>query len=174
MQKLAREGLPVKGIEPTWEANRPSIVTPKPAAPAPVAAAATPPAKPAAEAKPAADKLYGFVNYERQALPYRPEAERIKDWDEVHDHSGTPAHAALLHTQASRCMECGTPFCHTSSTGCPLGNLVPEFNDLVHKGRWREALDRLLLTNSFPGELFPSFTSIHIQAYKLCFIACRA
>eukprot|EP00198_Chlamydomonas_reinhardtii_P003746 XP_001693082.1 glutamate synthase, NADH-dependent [Chlamydomonas reinhardtii] len=99
---------------------------------------------------PAADKVRGFVNYDRKPLPYRAEAERIKDWDEVHDHSGTAAHAALLHTQAARCMECGTPFCHTQSTGCPLGNKIPEFNDLVHKGRWREALDRLLETNNFP------------------------
>lgn len=129
MQKLAREGLPVKGISPTWEAGRPTIV---------------------AATAPAADKVRGFVNYDRKPLPYRAEAERIKDWDEVHDHSGTAAHAALLHTQAARCMECGTPFCHTQSTGCPLGNKIPEFNDLVHKGRWREALDRLLETNNFP------------------------
>jgi glutamate synthase (NADPH/NADH) len=47
-------------------------------------------------------------------------------------------------------MECGTPFCHQINTGCPLGNKIPEFNDLVHKGRWREALDRLLETNNFP------------------------
>ncbi|GIL79137.1 hypothetical protein Vretimale_16677 [Volvox reticuliferus] len=144
LQKLAREGMPVKGIKPTWEANRPTIVTPK-------APAVTPaPAVAAAPAGPAADKVRGFVSYDRKPLPYRPEAERIKDWDEVHDHSGTAAHAALLHTQSARCMECGTPFCHTSSTGCPLGNKIPEFNDLVHKGRWREALDRLLETNNFP------------------------
>ncbi|GLI65807.1 hypothetical protein VaNZ11_009430 [Volvox africanus] len=144
LQKLAREGMPVKGIKPTWEANRPTIVTPKvlAATPAPVVAAAP--------AGPAADKVRGFVSYDRKPLPYRPEAERIKDWDEVHDHSGTAAHAALLHTQSARCMECGTPFCHTASTGCPLGNKIPEFNDLVHKGRWREALDRLLETNNFP------------------------
>lgn len=60
----------------------------------------------------------------------------MKDWDEVADQKGTPAHAELLHTQAARCMECGTPFCHTASTGCPLGNKIPEFNDLVHKGGW--------------------------------------
>lgn len=118
MQKLAREGMPVKGIAPTWEANRPTIVMP----------AAT-----AAPAAPAADKVRGFVSYDRKPLPYRPESERIKDWDEVHDHSGTSTHSALLHTQSARCMECGTPFCHTSSTGCPLGNKIPEFNDLVHK-----------------------------------------
>ena len=72
----------------------------------------------------------------RPLLPFRDVAERIKDWDEVADQKGTPAHAELLHTQASRCMECGTPFCHTASTGCPLGNKIPEFNDLVHKGGW--------------------------------------
>ncbi|GFR49656.1 hypothetical protein Agub_g11798 [Astrephomene gubernaculifera] len=138
LNKLAREGLPVKGIAPTWEANRPTIVEPKA------------PASPVVPAGPAADKVRGFVSYDRKPLPYRPEAERIKDWDEVHDHSGTASHAALLHTQSARCMECGTPFCHTSSTGCPLGNKIPEFNDLVHKGRWREALDRLLETNNFP------------------------
>lgn len=58
--------------------------------------------------------------------------------------------ADLLHTQSARCMECGTPFCHQTNTGCPLGNKIPEWNDLVHKGRWREALDRLLETNNFP------------------------
>jgi len=52
--------------------------------------------------------------------------------------------------QSARCMECGTPFCHQLDSGCPLGNKIPEFNDLVHKGRWREALDRLLETNNFP------------------------
>lgn len=56
----------------------------------------------------------------------------------------------LLNTQAARCMECGTPFCHQNSTGCPLGNKIPEWNDLVHKGRWKEALNRLLETNNFP------------------------
>jgi NADPH-dependent glutamate synthase beta subunit-like oxidoreductase len=55
-----------------------------------------------------------------------------------------------LHTQASRCMDCGTPFCHQIHTGCPLGNKIPEFNELVHKGKWHEALDRLLETNNFP------------------------
>ncbi|KAG2492850.1 hypothetical protein HYH03_009004 [Edaphochlamys debaryana] len=139
MQKLAREGLPVKGIAPTWEANRPTIVKPK----APATAGAAP-------AGPVADKNKGFISYDRKPLPYRDVGERMKDWDEVHDHQGTGAHAELLHTQAARCMECGTPFCHTASTGCPLGNKIPEFNDLVHKGRWREALDRLLETNNFP------------------------
>lgn len=67
-------------------------------------------------------------------------------------HAEVPAHekADLLHTQSARCMECGTPFCHQTNTGCPLGNKIPEWNDLVHKGRWRDALDRLLETNNFP------------------------
>ncbi len=93
----------------------------------------------------------GFVTYERKPLSYRPEAERLQDWKEVHASVAPEAREELLHTQTARCMECGTPFCHQASSGCPLGNRIPEFNDLVHKGRWREALDRLLLTNNFPG-----------------------
>lgn len=161
MQKLAREGLPVKGYPPTWEANRPTVVpppspsTPPAAAPVPVSATATP-------AAPYTDKLRGFVQYDRKALPYRPEAERIKDWNEVHDHSGTAAHGALLQTQSARCMECGTPFCHTSSTGCPLGNKIPEFNDLVHKvcsgGSDTRHVARAAETSLFPSKaVFANF-----------------
>ena len=58
--------------------------------------------------------------------------------------------AELLNTQAARCMNCGTPYCLNRTTGCPLGNLIPEWNALVHQGRWQEALDRLLETNNFP------------------------
>jgi glutamate synthase (NADPH/NADH) len=59
-------------------------------------------------------------------------------------------HAELLNTQAARCMDCGTPYCLNNATGCPLGNLIPEWNALVHAGRWQEALARLLETNNFP------------------------
>jgi len=127
LQKEAREGLPVKGMKPTWEANRPTVLPTR-----------------------VADKHKGFLAYERKPLPYRPEFERIKDWKEVHAAVAPEARGDLLHTQAARCMECGTPFCHQAMSGCPLGNKIPEFNDLVHKGRWREALDRLLETNNFP------------------------
>ncbi len=152
MQRLAREGLPVKGYPPTWEANRPTVVPP-PSPSTPPAAAPVPVSATAAPAAPYTDKLRGFVQYDRKALPYRPEAERIKDWNEVHDHSGTAAHGALLQTQSARCMECGTPFCHTSSTGCPLGNKIPEFNDLVHKV-CAGVLERFMLLERPPQILF--------------------
>ncbi|GBG74306.1 hypothetical protein CBR_g18717 [Chara braunii] len=92
-------------------------------------------------------KHRGFVVYEREAAPYRKPEERLKDWGEVMLHEPQPA---LLNTQSARCMDCGTPFCHQGNSGCPLGNKIPEFNELVHQGRWREALDRLLETNNFP------------------------
>ena len=127
LQREAREGLPVKGMKPTWEVGRPSILP-----------------------KRGANKESGFLKYDRKALPYRDVAERLKDWKEVAASLPVEARETQLHTQAARCMECGTPFCHQSHSGCPLGNRIPEFNDLVHKGRWREALDRLLETNNFP------------------------
>jgi NADPH-dependent glutamate synthase beta subunit-like oxidoreductase len=61
-----------------------------------------------------------------------------------------PRDEHLLKTQTARCMDCGVPFCHQDTTGCPLGNKIPEWNELVHRGQWREALDRLLSTNNFP------------------------
>ncbi|CAM6092721.1 unnamed protein product [Calypogeia fissa] len=92
-------------------------------------------------------KLKGFYNYQRESLPYRPVEERLNDWGEVLAQTEQPA---LLKTQSARCMDCGTPFCQQETSGCPLGNKIPEWNDLVHKGRWREALERLLETNNFP------------------------
>ncbi|MCO5549339.1 hypothetical protein L7F22_002808 [Adiantum nelumboides] len=92
-------------------------------------------------------KHRGFVKYEREALPYREPIDRIKDWKEVLEDKRPNT---LLKTQAARCMDCGTPFCHQETSGCPLGNKIPEWNELVHQGRWREALDRLLETNNFP------------------------
>ena len=95
-------------------------------------------------------KLRGFVDYEREPLGYRDPNERLKDWNEVHRHDGAEATKSLLATQSARCMDCGTPFCHQTNTGCPLGNKIPEWNELVHQGRWRDALDRLHETNNFP------------------------
>lgn len=66
-------------------------------------------------------QMRGFLEYERKPLGYRPEAERIQDWKEVHQQLPTAAIADQLHTQAARCMECGTPFCNQNNSGCPLG-----------------------------------------------------
>ncbi|UOQ58454.1 glutamate synthase subunit beta [Leucobacter allii] len=86
----------------------------------------------------------GFLTVrERELAPKRPVALRLRDWREVVD----PANPELVARQASRCMDCGVAFCHQ---GCPLGNLIPEWNDLMHRGREREAVDRLHETNNFP------------------------
>ena len=75
----------------------------------------------------------GFIKVEREVAERRPAGERVHDWQEVYP--GTPGRAVLpiIQQQASRCMDCGIPFCHQ---GCPLGNLIPEWNDLVWRGRW--------------------------------------
>ncbi len=95
----------------------------------------------------------GFLKYTHRELPTRrPVDLRLKDWKEVYEDF---SHEALEH-QASRCMDCGIPFCHN---GCPLGNLIPEWNDLVYRDRWRDAIDRLHATNNFPeftGRLCPA------------------
>ncbi len=85
----------------------------------------------------------GFLTVPREKEPERPRAERVHDWREVH----VPLPLAHARDQASRCMDCGIPFCHQ---GCPLGNLIPEWNDLVFRGEHEEATRRLLETNNFP------------------------
>jgi glutamate synthase (NADPH) small chain len=85
----------------------------------------------------------GFLKHGREKEKERPIDERVKDWREL----AVPPEEATLRTQASRCMDCGIPFCHQ---GCPLGNLIPDFNDLVHQGRMDEAVRRLYATNNFP------------------------
>jgi glutamate synthase (NADPH) small chain len=97
-------------------------------------------------------KPTGFIEIARQKQPTRPVDERLRDWREVYLPSPTQA----LRDQASRCMDCGIPFCHQ---GCPLGNLIPAWNDLVYRGRWRAASDHLHATNNFPeftGRLCPA------------------
>ena len=86
---------------------------------------------------------HGFLEHDREVEADRPIAERVKDWREV----SLPADPAHLRTQAARCMDCGVPFCHS---GCPLGNLVPEWNDLVGGGKMDLAAKRLHATNNFP------------------------
>ncbi|KAI4324999.1 hypothetical protein MLD38_030436 [Melastoma candidum] len=96
---------------------------------------------------PDAKKFRGFVSYEREGVQYRDPNLRMNDWEEVMEETKP---GPLLKTQSARCMDCGTPFCHQENSGCPVGNKIPEFNELVYQNRWREALDRLLETNNFP------------------------
>ncbi len=97
-------------------------------------------------------KPTGFLEYPRELPLVHSPAERIHNWSEFHEH----AEEKQLRTQGARCMDCGVPFCHTGSliegmaAGCPINNLIPEWNDLVYRGLWREALDRLHKTNNFP------------------------
>ncbi|HVL88680.1 MAG TPA: glutamate synthase subunit beta [Actinomycetota bacterium] len=94
----------------------------------------------------------GFLKHEREAIHYRPLEERVADWKEVY----APLPLANVKTQAARCMDCGVPFCHS---GCPLGNLIPEWNDLAYRDDWRGAIERLHATNNFPeftGRLCPA------------------
>lgn len=91
------------------------------------------------------DKLRGFMKYKRKADPYRNTKKRLGDWDEVN----VRLSRSELHTQAARCMDCGVPFCQ-SDTGCPIGNIIPKWNELVYKDDWKSALDRLMMTNNFP------------------------
>ena len=97
-------------------------------------------------------KVTGFIEIKRKKHPTRPIEERIRDWREVY----LPSATADLQAQGARCMDCGIPFCHQ---GCPLGNLIPDWNDLVYRDRWRTAIDRLHATNNFPeftGRLCPA------------------
>lgn len=95
----------------------------------------------------------GFMKFTKRETPKRrPVPLRLRDWNEVYEDFD---HEDLRH-QASRCMDCGIPFCHN---GCPLGNLIPEWNDLVHQDRWQDAIERLHATNNFPeftGRLCPA------------------
>jgi len=97
-------------------------------------------------------KPSGFLEYARQLADDRPEAERLEDWEEFHQHLSVEE----LRIQGARCMDCGIPFCHTglilngAASGCPINNLIPEWNDLVYRGCWRQAVERLQQTNNFP------------------------
>lgn len=97
-------------------------------------------------------KPTGFMEYKREKTKELPPLERIQNWHEY----ATRLSDESLQTQGARCMDCGTPFCHMgieirgTAAGCPINNVIPEWNDLVYKGHWKEALDRLHLTNNFP------------------------
>ncbi len=97
-------------------------------------------------------KVKGFLEIERALPEDRPPLERIKDWNEFHEEMPVDA----LREQGARCMDCGTPYCHTGfmlsgmTSGCPIHNLIPEWNDHVYKDFWREAYARLMKTNNFP------------------------
>ena len=96
--------------------------------------------------------IRGFLDHDRALPPRRPVPVRVRDWHEVYE----PFPEGATRTQASRCMDCGIPFCHD---GCPLGNLIPEWNDLVYRDNWSEAAERLHSTNNFPdftGRLCPA------------------
>ena len=97
-------------------------------------------------------KPTGFIEYLREVAAETTPLDRIHNWDEFH----LPMPEENLRTQGARCMDCGTPFCHTGTiisgmaSGCPINNLIPEWNDLVYRGLWKDALDRLHKTNNFP------------------------
>ncbi|MBE9374197.1 glutamate synthase subunit beta [Saccharopolyspora sp. HNM0983] len=92
----------------------------------------------------------GFLKHGRADASKRPVDERLGDWDEVYAAVSSAERNAEVSTQASRCMDCGIPFCHSGSAGCPLGNLIPEWNDMVRRGQWQQAGERLHATNNFP------------------------
>src|SRR5436305_6139709 len=97
-------------------------------------------------------KPTGFLEFPRELPLVQAPAERVRDWHEFHEHTDD----VRLRKQGARCMDCGVPFCHTGmllenmASGCPINNLIPEWNDLVYRGLWREALERLHKTTNFP------------------------
>ena len=88
-------------------------------------------------------KVTGFIDYEREVATRRPVEERVNDWFEIYQ----PFSYEKVRTQGARCMDCGVPFCHT---GCPLNNIIPDWNDLAYKDRWKDAIRVLHSTNNFP------------------------
>jgi glutamate synthase (NADPH/NADH) small chain len=97
-------------------------------------------------------KPTGFIEIHRSKPHARPIDLRVRDWHEVY----LPESESDMREQGARCMDCGIPFCHQ---GCPLGNLIPEWNDLVYRNRWQTAIERLHATNNFPeftGRLCPA------------------
>src|SRR4051812_18727387 len=97
-------------------------------------------------------KVTGFKEFDRETAQRRPVTERVNDWFEIY----LDFPEERLKKQGARCMDCGVPFCHT---GCPLTNIIPDWNDLVYRGRWKEAVRQLHATNNFPeftGRICPA------------------
>src|SRR5215468_7764804 len=97
-------------------------------------------------------KATGFMEIQRETYPRRSVEERVQDWREIY----LEFPIAKVRDQGARCMDCGIPFCHT---GCPLNNIIPDWNDLVYRDRWQEAIRVLHATNNFPeftGRLCPA------------------
>src|SRR5688572_1077088 len=97
-------------------------------------------------------KVTGFLEYTRELPGRRPVTERVNDYFEIYQPFPEPA----LQTQAARCMDCGLPFCHT---GCPVNNIIPDWNDFVYRDRWQDAIRQLHATNNFPeftGRICPA------------------
>ena len=90
-------------------------------------------------------KPTGFKEFDRKKVPWRLPVVRLNDYDEIYTEHELPH----LREQGARCMDCGVPFCQSAS-GCPIDNLIPEWNDLVYNNRWKEAIERLHKTNNFP------------------------
>ena len=100
--------------------------------------------------------IRGFLKHTREEAAHRPVVERVNDWNEIYPDGIRRALLPIISTQASRCMDCGIPFCQQ---GCPLGNIIPEWNDLVYRDDWEGASERLHATNNFPeftGRLCPA------------------
>ena len=112
-------------------------------------------------------KPTGFKEFERQVEPYRAPSERLLDFKELY----TEHNEQHLINQGARCMDCGVPFCQ-SNDGCPIHNLIPEWNDLAYNGRWQDALERLHKTNNFPeftGRVCPAPVSYtHLKLPTIC------
>ena len=97
-------------------------------------------------------KNTGFMEFARELPPRRPIPQRVNDWFEIYQDFPEEK----LRNQGARCMDCGVPFCHT---GCPVNNIIPDWNDLVYRGRWKEAARQLHATNNFPeftGRICPA------------------
>ncbi|KAJ1732473.1 glutamate synthase [NADH], partial [Coemansia biformis] len=92
------------------------------------------------------DKLRGFTKYKRRGDKYRNAKKRVADWDEI----SARQTKGQLQVQAARCIDCGVPFCQSDVDGCPIGNVIPKWNELVFKNQWRDAFERLMATNNFP------------------------